>query len=387
MLTGGGSGGHITPILAVAHELKRAAPDVKLVYVGQKGDKLDSVLRSSPDIDEIRQVRAGKFRRYHGEGLRQLLDLPTLLKNVRDFFWVLIGIVQSYRLIGRYQPDGLFVRGGYVGVPVALAAALRRVPYVTHDSDAVPSLANRIIARWAAWHAVALPKELYRYPQNKTVCVGVPVAKDFQPVSEAQQTAFKQSLGYDPKDPLLLVTGGGHGAVRVNSAIVRLAPELLSRHRQLRIVHIAGKDNETEVKKAYRLALQPDQRGRVQVEGFVHDLFRYSGAADIIVSRAGATNLAEYAAQAKAVVVVPNPMLTGGHQLKNAQHLADTGAIVTVTEADIKKSPEKLGSAISELLDSERRRRQLGQRLAQYAKPEAASQLATLLIRTFGAEG
>lgn len=387
MLTGGGSGGHITPILAVAHELKRAAPDVKLVYVGQKGDKLGSVLRSSQDIDEIRQVRAGKFRRYHGEGLRQLLDLPTLLKNVRDFFWVLTGIVQSYRLIGRYQPDGLFVRGGYVGVPVALAAALRRVPYVTHDSDAVPSLANRIIARWAALHAVALPKELYRYPQDKTVYVGVPVAKEFQPVSGTQQAAFKKELGYDPKDPLLLVTGGGHGAVRVNSAIVQLAPQLLRQHRKLRIAHIAGKDNVAEVEKAYRSALQPDQRDRVQVLGFVHDLFRYSGAADVIVSRAGATNLAEYAAQAKASIVVPNPLLTGGHQLKNAQHLAEAGAIVVVAEAEIKKTPEKLGSAISELLDNESRRTELGKRLAHYAKPEAAGQLARLLLKTFGAEG
>src|SRR3989344_909016 len=159
ILTGGGSGGHITPILALADELKKQKPDARVIYTGQIGDSLGDIVRIHPSVDEVYGVRAGKFRRYHGQGLMQVLDIPTLYKNIRDSFYVMIGFVQSWFLLGRLKPSVIFVRGGYVGVPVGLAAARRKIPYITHDSDAIASLANRIISKRAAAHAVALPKD------------------------------------------------------------------------------------------------------------------------------------------------------------------------------------------------------------------------------------
>src|SRR3990167_7210097 len=123
ILTGGGSGGHITPLLAVADELKKQRPNLTLVYIGQRGDKLADIPAKHHSIDKVYTVRAGKFRRYHGEGWRQLLDLLTFGKNVRDFFLVLIGLWQSYWILKKLKPVALFVKGGYVGVPVGLAAA------------------------------------------------------------------------------------------------------------------------------------------------------------------------------------------------------------------------------------------------------------------------
>ena len=157
IVTGGGSGGHITPILAVAAELKRRDPKTRLIYVGQKGDGLADIPAADPNIDAVYAVQAGKFRRYHGEGWRQLLDLKMWFLNIRDAFYVLIGIWQSWRLMKRLRPDVIFSRGGFVSVPVALGGKFNGVPYITHDSDSIPSLANRLIARWAAVHAVALP--------------------------------------------------------------------------------------------------------------------------------------------------------------------------------------------------------------------------------------
>src|SRR5438046_1939033 len=131
ILTGGGSGGHITPILAVAVELKRQRPNAHIVYVGQRGDLLGDIPQKHPAIDEVRTIWAGKFRRYHGEGWKQLLDVATLLRNLRDFFYVIIGFWQSRHLLKELQPAVIFIKGGFVGVPVGLAAATKHIPYIT----------------------------------------------------------------------------------------------------------------------------------------------------------------------------------------------------------------------------------------------------------------
>jgi UDP-N-acetylglucosamine--N-acetylmuramyl-(pentapeptide) pyrophosphoryl-undecaprenol N-acetylglucosamine transferase len=176
VVTGAGSGGHITPVLAVAHELKKQQEDIRIVYIGQKGDSLADVPAADQNIDEVFLIQAGKLRRYHGEGWRQLLDLPTMWKNIRDAGRVVVGLFQSFNLLRKIRPEVIFIKGGFVGVPVGLAAAVLRIPYITHDSDALPGLANRIIAPWAKKHAVGLPKEVYSYPPDKTITVGVPLA-------------------------------------------------------------------------------------------------------------------------------------------------------------------------------------------------------------------
>jgi UDP-N-acetylglucosamine--N-acetylmuramyl-(pentapeptide) pyrophosphoryl-undecaprenol N-acetylglucosamine transferase len=323
VVTGGGSGGHITPVLAVAHELKRLQPGVEIDYISQTGDSFADVAEQDKNIDHVYSVRAGKFRRYHGEGWKQLLDVPTLYKNLRDAVFVLFGIAQSYRLLGRLRPDVIFTRGSFVSVPVCLAARLRGIPYITHDSDAIPSLANRIIGHGARLHAVAMPKEVYSYAPDKTLTVGVPISRQFHEFSDAEAAQSRQQLGLEEASQVLLITGGGLGAQRVNSAAVTCAPALLKRYPGLYIVHIAGRLSEQEIRQQYKHELPPKEQKRVVVKGFVSNMHLYAGASDIIVTRSGATTMAEFAVMAKACVVVPAPHLTGGHQLKNAQVLAD----------------------------------------------------------------
>lgn len=386
MLTGGGSGGHITPLLAVAHELKQRQPDLKLVYIGQKGEKLEAVVQGNPDIDEATFVWAGKWRRYHGEGWRQLFDIVTLFKNIRDFTRVIRGTWQSYRLLGRYKPVGIFIRGGFVGVPVGLAAHWRQIPFVTHDSDALPSLANRIIGRWAAAHAVAMPVDMYPYPPAKTHYVGVPINANYQPVTLELKQQYMHQLGFDGFKHIILVTGGGMGAQRINEAIVGIAPALLQTYPSLAIIHATGPDHEKVISSAYGAVLAPADQQRVLVKGFLDEFYRYSGAADVVVTRAGATNLAEWAAQGKACIVIPNPLLTGGHQLKNTQALAKQHAIIEIDEPQL-KDKKVLQAAIQQLLDHPEQRVQLEINISQFAKLNAAAELAELLIQTFGLTG
>lgn len=380
-MTGGGTGGHITPVLAVAHELKQLRPDIHITYVGQIGDSLGDIPEQDKNIDDVVNVRAGKFRRYHGEGLKQLLDVATLYKNLRDAVWVVVGTWQSFRLLGKIKPDVIFTRGSYVSVPVCLAAALRSVPYITHDSDAIPSLANRIIGNWAKVHAVALPKEVYTsYPPNKTVTVGVPISHNFHRVSAEEAKKWRGQLGLPASGRVLFVTGGGRGADRVNKAVMGVAPDLLKHYPDLFIVQVTGRDLEEDVRRSYKHMLPHDEQARVVVKGFVTNLYQYSGIADVVVTRAGGSSMAEFAVQAKACVVVPNPKLTGGHQLKNAKVLSDRKAVRLVTEEKLQDDPQALMPALTDLFDHPDKARLLGVKLSELAQPNAAHLLAMLLL-------
>jgi len=379
-MTGGGSGGHITPILAVAHEIKQLHPDTHIMYIGQRGDVFGKIVAENTLIDETHTVSAGKFRRYHGEGLRQFLDIRTFALNFRDGFRVIAGLWQSYRLLSRLKPDIIFCKGGFVGVPVGLAAAYLHIPYMTHDSDAIPGLANRIIARWAVKHAVALEPSLYAYPEAKTINVGVPVAQQYQFVDAAEQAQLRAEVGLGEYDEVVLVTGGGLGAARLNHAAVRAAPELLRRFPHLAIVHTTGKQHEAVVTEAYEACLKPAELHRVHVIGYTTELYKYSGAADVVVARGGATNLAELASQAKACVIVPNPLLTGGHQLKNAVAYEQKGAIISIDENKLRDNHELLLSAVERLLDDQKLRVQLGSKLHTFAREDSAKILANMLF-------
>ena len=288
--------------MAIAHELKRLRPDVEIVYIGQKGDKLGDLPRDNPDIDVAYSVRAGKFRRYHGEGVKQLFDVKTTLKNVRDVGFVFVGFFQSWLLLRKIRPDSLFIKGGFVGVPVGLAAAIRKIPFITHDSDAMPGLANRIIGRWATVHAVALPKEVYQYAPQKTVTVGVPVHTNYKPVTPDIKAKYRNSIGLGEYDQVLLITGGGLGARRLNTVAAAIVPDLLRDYAKLAVVHTVGRGNEAVMHQTYEQKLSPADLKRVVIDGYLTDLYKYSGASDVIIARAGATNLAEFAVQGKACV-------------------------------------------------------------------------------------
>jgi UDP-N-acetylglucosamine--N-acetylmuramyl-(pentapeptide) pyrophosphoryl-undecaprenol N-acetylglucosamine transferase len=380
VLTGGGSGGHITPILAVAAELKWLNPKVKLVYIGQRGDSLGDIPAHDPHIDQVFTVRAGKFRRFHGEGFKQLLDIPTIAKNIRDVFFVAIGTYQSWRLMRQIKPNVVFSRGGFVSVPVVVGAKLRHIPYITHDSDLLPSLANRLIARWATLHAVAFDKELYPYPADKTVTTGIPLNKNFKPVTSELQKRYRGELDIPASSKMVFVIGGGLGSQDVNAAVADAVPHLLEDFKDLYVVHAAGRSNVAELEKTYDDTVATADSSRLQVHSFIHDVYRYSGAADIIVTRAGATNLAEFAVQGKACIVIPSSFLAGGHQLKNAEYLVEQGAAVVLNTEDLIADPNRLARHISNLLQAPAEQKKLGTELAKLAQPNATHQIAQLIL-------
>lgn len=377
-MTGGGSGGHITPLLSLAHELKAQRNGCRLIYIGLKGDRLDGLKASYAVFDEVYYVSSGKFRRYHDVNfLVQLFDLKTLLLNTRDIFKVIAGFFSSCRLLRQIKPDAVFSKGGFVAVPVGLAAHWLKLPIITHDSDTVPGLANRIIGRWAKIHATGMPANFYDYPQESIRYTGIPIDKHFGPVGNAQQARYKEELGIPSTSPVLLVGGAGLGARDVNNKIIEAAPQLMAQFSTLVILHITGKQLADQVRAGYSALISPLTRERVKIIGFTSEFYKYSGAADLVITRAGATTIAELAVQKKAVILIPAPFLTGGHQLKNAQMLEQKGAVLTLSN-DVE--PEKILTMVADLLRAPAKREELATKLGLMAKLDAATGLAKAIL-------
>lgn len=378
-MTGGGSGGHIVPLLSLARELKSVAPDCRVIYIGLKGEELSSLEKQLTVFDAVYRVRSGKLRRYHGQNLAATAaDVKSLALNIRDGFKVAGGYFEARRLLRRLKPQVVMSKGGYGAVPVATAAYRLKIPLITHDSDVVPGLANRWAGRWATIHATGQPAENYRgvYPESSIRYVGIPLDERLVPVTAKLQAEYKQSLGMPTDSFVLLVTGGGLGSKTINEKIVALAADFLAGD-QNRIVHFSGAKHVDSTKQAYETCLAPDQLRRVEVIGFSTELYRYSGAADLVVTRGGASTLAELAAQHKACIVIPADWLTGGHQLKNVASLEEHQAIM-VADNDI--SPQNLLKLINRFKQNPHLRSELGQNLGSIIKFDGAKQLADLIL-------
>jgi UDP-N-acetylglucosamine--N-acetylmuramyl-(pentapeptide) pyrophosphoryl-undecaprenol N-acetylglucosamine transferase len=146
------------------------------------------------------------------------------------------------------------------------------------------------------------------------------------------------------------------------------------------VAHVVGRANEADMRQQYDRNLSVAEQGRVTVLGFISDVYRYSGAADVVITRAGATNLAEFALQGKACLVIPSPFLTAGHQLKNAEYLAEQGAALVIDESELAADPNRLAKQVTELLHDPERRAELGTQLATFARPRATEDLAQLIL-------
>ncbi len=268
-MTGGGSAGHITPILSVATELKKLQPESNIRYVGQKGDKLNSLVASTESIQASYFIFAGKWRRYHGIGIwAHIKDWRTILKNIRDLFLFIIGYFQSIWLMLNWRPNVIFVKGGFVGLPVGLAAVLLRIPIVTHDSDSLPGLTNRLLARFSRKQCVALPTQYYKqYNQLKLVHTGVPTSGKYHALSNDQKKHLKNELGIPVDSLVLTVFGGSLGAVRVNNAIFDNATEILTKLPSLHLLHVTGEVQADEMAAKYA-TLSSTLFGRVQLWSF-----------------------------------------------------------------------------------------------------------------------
>lgn len=321
----------------------------------------------------VHRIMAGKFRRYRHLSMARQLVMPRIVfANIRDAFKVGIGFLQSVALLMRFRPDVVFAKGGYVCLPVGMAAKMLRIPIVIHDSDARPGLTNTVLAKWASAIGTGSPLENYPYRSEISRYVGVPIGAEFSPYDETRQRAAKARLGFGEHAPLVVITGGGLGATSINMATLEDAPHLLA--EGINIFHIAGRKNFDEVSM---LAVKDE---RYVIVPFVFEAMADTlGAADIVVSRASATFTQELAGLAKPAVLVPAKTL--GDQHKNAEVYREADAAIVLTDDDLAQ-PGILYKTLHALLEDPARQHELASHLHAYARPHAARDVATMIIET-----
>lgn len=376
LLSGGGTAGHITPLLAVAGELLDIDPTIQLKFMGQKGDKNTVVIKKSGVIGKSSYIHAGKFRRFHSLTLWQnITNFGVNLKNAGDMIMILLGFFESLILLVLDRPDAIFFKGGFVVVPIGTAARLLRIPYITHDSDPLPGLANRLIAKGARKNAV-VNEGVRSYPIKKTIVTGVPLSNEYELRRGTEQTKHKKSLKLPTDALVLMVYTGTQGAKIIDDAMETIVPALLSKYPKLHINYVFGRLNEKSMSTRYS-SLQRDLATRLHKMTFVSNAYDHIAAADVIVGRAGATSLAEFATIGRACIIVPAEQLTGGHQLMNAEIYEEHKAAVIVREDTL---PEGLDIQLRRLFDSPSDRDELSERIQALAPVNAAKLLAEELV-------
>ena len=405
VVVGGGSGGHITPALAVVREVLEKKPRTRVEFWTDR-KYYKNVVKNTTEIGvnwgneeskkkeyiRVRKVIAGKFRRYAGWKIKdyfKYFDVTVkdlIIGNFFGFLGFLGGILQSFlRLVGRKErPDVIFLKGGFVGLPVGIVAKILRIPYVIHESDMVPGLANRILMKKARVVAMGMPFE-QKEGREKWEWVGIPVGEEFKPVSMSKEKSLKKSFGFDMDKDLVVITGGSQGSLNLDEATRRILPELLKKSS---VALVAGRkhyESMIDLKK-YEDWDRAELKSNFRMWEFNSAMFDLLGAADVVVSRAGATTIAELANLKKAVILVPFARLPGGHQVKNAEMLEGEDAVLVVNDEEMQKDPIILLKAIQKLLKDTEKREELAQKLHGEAKPEAAGRLAEILLEVGGAQ-
>lgn len=291
-----------------------------------------------------------------------------------------VGLIQSFLKLLFWRPDVVFTKGGYVCLPVGLAAKMLGIPIVIHDSDAHPGLTNRILSKWASFIATGAPLEYYPYNKSKSEYIGIPIARDFYNFSKSDREAGFKKWGISDKFPVLLVTGGGLGASRINDAVVATLEDLL---KTCSVVLISGDSQYEQLRQ-----ILPKNNDRFQLYPFISSgLPSLVGIADLAAARAGATTALELAAMQKPTIFIPNAKLTGGHQTKNANVYVDAGAAVVINEDDLVKYPNLLVKTVNHLLKNKKETELMAKKFAQFSRPNAASELAETIINQAKVKG
>lgn len=336
----------------------------------------------------VRRLPAGKFHRYAGWKLKDyFINFGTTLKdlvlgNILGFLGFLAGLVTSFwRLFSkRTRPDIIFLKGGFVGLPVGLMARMFRVPYVIHESDTVAGLANRLLMKKARKVAFGMPFSDEAAEEHPNwVWTGIPVGPEFKPVNGSRQAALKRAFSFKVDKPLVVITGGSQGSKNLNEATRVILPELL---KFTSVGLVAGRKHYEDMieLKQYEDWDKAHLESNFRMWEFNTTMDELMGAADVVVSRAGATTIAEMAALKKATVLVPYEKLPGGHQVKNAERLEAAGAATVIIDADMVAEPMKLLEKIQHLVRSPRERVDMADKLHEEARADAAKRLAKIIL-------
>lgn len=367
LFTGGGTGGHVFPIIAIVREIRRISPeekDIQFFYLGPK-DEFGEILLSQEGI-KVKTIFSGKIRRY--------FNLKSFFQNLLDvLFKIPIGILQAFFYIFFLTPDLIFAKGGFGSLPATVSGWLLGVPMFLHESDSIPGLANRFLVRFATKIFVSFPKTLY-FPEKKIILVGNPIRRELLEGSKDEAKEFFKLTG---EKPVILILGGSQGAQRINDKILEILPEIL---KEFEIIHQAGEKNFREVREEVKVIMVKELEKYYHLFPFLkeEELKKAYAASDLIVSRAGSGSIFEIAAVGKPSILIPLPEAAQNHQLKNAYTFAESGAVVVLEEENF--TPHFFLEKLKYLFSHPKELEKMARAAREFSKPMAAKIIAEYLI-------
>jgi len=361
VFTGGGTGGHIYPTVAVMEELKKRQKSnlFEYVYIGS-GSSLEDPVRSIATRSYT--VASGKYRRYFS------------FLNGRDVFRVIVGFFHSLWILFREMPDVVFAKGGYVSVPVVVAAWLYRIPIVIHESDAVPGVANKFLGKFANKVALGYGSASEYFVPDQVELTGTPVQED---ALNGDRSAAYSLFNLSESKPTVLVYGGSQGSQVINECVVDILDDLLNVSQ---VIHQTGDNNYEVVKQmAAKHGVKPGERG-YRVYPFLKSEERKAAysVADLVVSRSGATSIAELAANGEVVILVPYASAANQHQKVNAYAVARQGGALVLEENNLTK--HLLLQKIQTMLFDKELRERMMRNIRKFHAPDAAKKIADMIV-------
>jgi len=364
LFTGGGSGGHFYPIIAIAESIKEISEKKHLVppalYFFAPEAYNQDLLSENKII--FKKSSAGKVRRYFS------------LLNIVDLFKTGWGIIKSLRMVFNIYPDVIFGKGGFGSFPTLLAAKLLRIPVVIHESDSVPGRVNLWASKFARRVAVSWREAAAYFPEEKTAYTGQPVRKEFKGTLKEGAREF---LKLQEEIPIILVLGGSLGSQIINDKLVSALPELVKKYQ---IIHQTGKNNIDETAERAEVILENNpNKSRYHAFDYLNNLaLRMSaGASDLIVSRAGST-IFEIASWGKPSIIIPIIDSNGDHQRKNAFNYERSGACSVIEEMNL--TSNILFSEINRILENTTVTEKMAGSAKNFSKPDAADKIAEELL-------
>ena len=349
LISGGGTGGHLFPAIAVAQALSRKEPDATVLFAGRR-EGIEARTVASYGM-RFAPIPAAPL---YTEQVWRNWSLPIVLGSA---------LYQSWRLLDRFKPDVVLGTGGYVSVPLITAAALSRVPIVLQEQNLMPGRATRMLARFARTVATAYPESSRFLRASTTVVTGTPVRTEF----------WRRRDDFPAQPRTILVLGGSQGAHRLNQAVAEILPWLLDRP-DLKIEHQTG-PREIDAMQAVKAALPKPAAARYEPFAFANDLAERIRGADLVISRAGASTLSEVSAIGIPMILVPYPY-AGGHQRLNVTPYAAAGAAIVIADEEVQG---RLRSVLTSMLDDEARYPKMVEAMRGLGRPYAAEEVVRLL--------
>ncbi|MEK7652360.1 MAG: undecaprenyldiphospho-muramoylpentapeptide beta-N-acetylglucosaminyltransferase [Patescibacteria group bacterium] len=365
VFTGGGTGGHFYPIIAVAEEIREIVKDENLLE--------PDLFFLAPDVYdkralfelgiEYKKISAGKLRRYFS------------LMNFFDLFKTGWGIVKSVFVVFNIFPDVIFSKGGYGSFPVILASKIFKIPLIIHESDSVPGKVNMWAGKFAKKIAISYPEASNYFPKEKVALTGNPIRKE---LLKPSKTGAEEFLKLEKDVPVIFIIGGSLGSQTINNVIIDSLPKLVEKYQ---IIHQTGEKNFADVKNLADIELKNSKyKNRYKPFSYLNTIAMKmsAGVADLIISRAGST-IFQIAVWGVPSIIIPITNSNGDHQRKNAFNYASSGSAIVIEENNL--SDDILISQVEEIMGNETKRNNMINATKSFAKTDSAKIIAKELIR------